>query len=137
MLRNALTAIGVDTVNPASVTWAEKSDISGWAKEAADVMHAAKTMSGTGINPLTFSPKSPYTHEQAIITVLNLWDYAIAKGTSRTLPESGIEYGKPQVPQPTHNYGMNAPNVQKYPIYATAKSVAELVVANCREIIKL
>ena len=125
MLRNTLTAIGIDTANPASVYWSDKSDISGWAKEAADVMYAAKIMNGTSTNPLTFSPKTPYTHEQAIITVLNLWDYAIAKGASRALPESDIEYGKPQANQPTHTFDMTDPNVKMYPIYATAKSAKE------------
>lgn len=129
MLRNTLTAIGVDTANPTKVAWADEAEISAWAREATDVMYAAKIMSGTGTNPLTFSPKSPYTHEQAVITVLNLWDYAISQNVSRTLPEDDVEYGK-QTQQSAHQYDMSDPNVKKHPIYVTAKTAEELVKAN-------
>jgi S-layer homology domain. len=94
MLRNALNVFGIDTANPQSVQWADSGEISTWAREATDVMYAATIMNGTNANPLTFSPKSHYTHEQAIITMLNLWDYATSQDVTRTFPESDIEYGK-------------------------------------------
>jgi len=144
MLKNTLNVFGVDTANPQSAQWADASEISTWAREATDVMYAAKIMNGTSANPLTFSPKSNYTHEQAIMTVLNLWDYATSQNVSRILPESNIDYGKPTTPPTTtspsapstpapppsgHQFDMNDPNVQKQPIYATAKSAADIVAA--------
>ena len=66
MLKNTLNVFGIDTANPQSAQWADASEISTWAREAKDVMHAAKIMNGTNAAPLTFSPKSNYTHEQAI-----------------------------------------------------------------------
>ena len=143
MLKNTLNVFGIDTANPQSAQWADAGEISTWAREATDVMYAAKIMNGTNANPLTFSPKSHYTHEQAIMTVLNLWEYATSQNVSRTLPESNIDYGKPTTPPPTtspsapstptspplqpgRQFDMNDLNVQKHPIYATAKTIAEL-----------
>ena len=128
MLRNTMNALGMDTANPANAAWADKADIAVWAREAVDVMYAAKIMSGTNSNPLTFSSKTPYTHEQAVITVLRLWEYAASQNVSRTLPEGNVDYGKPTTTaptQPVRQYDMNDPNVQKHPIYATARTLEE------------
>jgi hypothetical protein len=95
MLRNTLEAIGISTADAKKAGWEDESEISGWAQDAANVMYAAKIMSGTNTNPLTFSPKLSYTHEQAVITVLNLWEYAIGQNASRALPGNDVEYGKP------------------------------------------
>jgi hypothetical protein len=74
MLRNVLIAIGKDVSAP-TVAWSDAKDISSWASTAVDVMYAAKIMSGTNTTPLTFSPKTPYSHEQSIVTLVNLWEY--------------------------------------------------------------
>ncbi|GHU96872.1 hypothetical protein FACS1894208_11980 [Clostridia bacterium] len=108
MLRNVMNVIGADTTPPTGVLWADAKDISSWAQAAADVMYSAKVMGGTSTTTLVFSPKTPYTHEQSIVTLVNLWEYA----------------QKAEVT--THEYDMNDPNVKKYPIYATAKNVVEL-----------
>ncbi|GHU90992.1 hypothetical protein FACS1894202_11710 [Clostridia bacterium] len=74
MLRNVMNVIGKPA--PASgVAWTDAKDISSWAKEASDVMYSAKIMGGTSTTELVFSPKTPYTHEQSIITLVNLWEY--------------------------------------------------------------
>jgi hypothetical protein len=75
MLNNVLIAIGKDTTPPPGVLWTDEKEISSWAKTAADVMYAAKVIGGTSTTELVFSPKSPYTHEQGIVTVQNLWEY--------------------------------------------------------------
>jgi hypothetical protein len=75
MLRNVMNVIGKNTAPPPGVLWTDEKDISDWAKAAADVMYRANIMGGTSTTALTFSPKSPYTHEQAIVTIMNLWEY--------------------------------------------------------------
>jgi hypothetical protein len=38
-------------------------------------MYTAKIMGGTSTAALVFSPKTAYTHEQSIITLVNLWEF--------------------------------------------------------------
>ena len=74
MLRNVMNVI--EKSAPASgVVWTDAKDISSWAQEAVDAMYSAKIMGGTSTTELVFSPKTPYTHEQSIITLVNLWEY--------------------------------------------------------------
>jgi hypothetical protein len=94
MLRNALNAIGINTADSASVAWSDAGEIADWARSATNAVYAAKIMNGTNADPLTFSPQSPYTHEQAVVTALNLWEYAIGQDASRSLPKRDIEYGE-------------------------------------------
>ncbi|GHV32906.1 hypothetical protein FACS18949_05420 [Clostridia bacterium] len=75
MLRNVMNVIGTDTTPPPGILWTDAKDISSWAQTAADVMYSAKVMGGTSTTALVFSPKTPYTHEQSIITLVNLWEY--------------------------------------------------------------
>lgn len=76
MLRNVMNVIGVDTTPPPhKILWTDKNSISSWAQSACDVMYEAKIMLGTSKTALVFNPKSSYTHEQAIITIQNLWEY--------------------------------------------------------------
>jgi hypothetical protein len=75
MLRNVMDVIGADTTPPSPVKWTDEKDISSWAQAAANVMYGAKVMNGTSATELVFSPKTPYTHEQSIITLVNLWEY--------------------------------------------------------------
>ncbi|GHU87247.1 hypothetical protein FACS1894202_01170 [Clostridia bacterium] len=110
MLRNVMNVIGVN-YSVTAAKWTDAKDISSWAKEAVDVMYGAKIMGGTSTTSLVFSPKTPYTHEASIATLVNLWEYAQkAVGTSQTS---------------AHKYDMNDPNVKKYPFYATAKTAVE------------
>jgi hypothetical protein len=74
MLCNVLKVIGV-SYESVPVAWTDKTEVSGWATEGVDVMYNAKIMGGTSADELVFSPQSPYTHEQSIITLVNLWNY--------------------------------------------------------------
>ncbi|MDR0937724.1 MAG: S-layer homology domain-containing protein [Oscillospiraceae bacterium] len=74
MLRNVLNVIGADT-KTSGVKWTDADSISSYTKDAADVMYTAKIMGGTSTTALVFSPKTPYTHEQSIGTLVNLWEY--------------------------------------------------------------
>jgi hypothetical protein len=74
MLRNVLNVIGV-SYDKTSVEWTDKAGVSSWAAEGVDVMYNAKIMGGTSATELVFSPKTPYTHEQSIITLVNLWEF--------------------------------------------------------------
>jgi ABC-type antimicrobial peptide transport system ATPase subunit len=71
MLRNVMNVIG-KSAPTSGVVWTDVKDISSWAKEASDIMYSAKVMGGTSTTVLVFSPKTPYTHEQSIITLVNL-----------------------------------------------------------------
>jgi hypothetical protein len=79
MLRNVMNVIGAE-VKPENIEWlglewSDAKDISNWAKEAISVICATGIMRGTSTTELVFSPKTPYTHEQSIIALINLWGY--------------------------------------------------------------
>ncbi|GHU90997.1 hypothetical protein FACS1894202_11720 [Clostridia bacterium] len=74
MLRNVLNVIG-KTPATSGVAWTDAKEFSSWAKDAADVMYGTKIMGGTSTTELVFSPKTPYTHEQSIVTIVNMWNY--------------------------------------------------------------
>ena len=105
MLRRVLAVIGKDIANPSVAAWTDAGKISDWARTAADAMYAAKVMNGTSTTTLVFSPQEAYTREQAVITVLNLWNYTHPVVVNP--PVSG------------HIYDMSDPNVIKRPIYTT------------------
>ena len=71
MLARLAEVIG-KPLNKSSPTFADNHQISTWAVEAVGQIQAAGIMGGTGDN--MFSPKSPYTREQSIITVLRLYN---------------------------------------------------------------
>lgn len=79
MLYNVLKIIEKDIPVPQAVKWTDDSSISGYAQTAADVMYEYKIMQGTSTTALVFSPKSPYTHVQSILTLNNLWKYLMGK----------------------------------------------------------
>ncbi|NLK86460.1 MAG: DUF4832 domain-containing protein [Clostridiaceae bacterium] len=79
MLTNVLKIIGENTSSAPAVKWSDDKSISSWAQSAADVMYSYKIMSGTSATDLVFSPKSPYTHEQSLLTLNNLWKYLESK----------------------------------------------------------
>ena len=58
------------------VDFVDKNDISDWAIEGVGHMKAMGVMQGTGNN--TCSPKDNYTIEQAIVTLLKVYDLGVA-----------------------------------------------------------
>jgi len=89
MLNNVLIAIGMKVSAPA-VEWTDTKEISSWAKSAADIMYVSKVMGGTSTTALVFSPKSPYTHEQAIATLQNLWEYVKTQSAEGSKPTADV-----------------------------------------------
>ncbi|NLE23771.1 MAG: DUF4832 domain-containing protein [Clostridiaceae bacterium] len=75
MLYNVLKIINKDIPTPQAVKWTDDKSISSYAQTAADVMYQYKIMQGTSTTALVFSPKSPYTHVQSILTLNSLWKY--------------------------------------------------------------
>ena len=55
--------------------FADNADIAAWAREAVGQMQASGIMNGTGNNQ--FKPHDPYSIEQAIVTLLKVYDLAI------------------------------------------------------------
>lgn len=54
--------------------YADSDEISDWARESVDIVTALGIMNGTGEN--IFSPKTYYTKEQCITTIIRLYDMA-------------------------------------------------------------
>ncbi|NLE23770.1 MAG: DUF4832 domain-containing protein [Clostridiaceae bacterium] len=79
MLTNVLKIIGENTSSAPAVKWKDDKSISSYAQTAADVMYQYKIMQGTSTTALVFSPKSPYTHVQSILTLNSLWKYLEGK----------------------------------------------------------
>lgn len=65
------SALGID-INTSSPNFIDKNDISLWAYDQVGKAQAAGLMSGVGNN--TFSPKSTYTREQSIATIMRMMD---------------------------------------------------------------
>jgi hypothetical protein len=57
------------------VAWTDAADISSWALQSADNMYICGVISGTDTTKLVFSPKATYTHEQSIVTLLQMWKF--------------------------------------------------------------
>jgi len=55
-----------------TATFADTGSLSSWAVEPVGQMQATGVMTGVGEN--TFAPKSDYTREQSIITILRLYN---------------------------------------------------------------
>lgn len=71
MLSRLALAIG-KPLTPKAATFSDNSSISFWAFDAVGQMQASGIMSGVGNN--TFAPKSDYTREQSILTILRLYN---------------------------------------------------------------
>jgi hypothetical protein len=56
-----------------AATFADNAQVSSWALSGVGQVQAAGIMNGTGDNK--FSPKSNYTREQSIVTILLLLDH--------------------------------------------------------------
>ena len=72
MIRNICMVIGVPMSTLPTEVYADISNASTWATESIYFCYSNKVMSGTRINPLTFSPKAKYTREQSIVTFNNI-----------------------------------------------------------------
>ena len=71
MLSRLAEAIGKPLTQQAAA-FNDKSSIASYALDAVGQMQATEVMGGVGNN--TFAPKSPYTREQSIITIMRLYD---------------------------------------------------------------
>jgi hypothetical protein len=71
MLSRLATAVGMP-LDKQDSTFADNDQISDWAIEAVGQMQTTGIMQGVGDN--RFSPKSPYTREQSIITIMRTFD---------------------------------------------------------------
>ena len=71
MLSRLADAIGQPLENE-EATFNDNEEISSWAVEAVGQMQITGIMGGVGDN--RFSPKSPYTREQSIVTILRLYN---------------------------------------------------------------
>ena len=71
MLTRLANAIG-KPLDKKEAIFADNSSISDWALEAIGQMQAAGIMNG--VSPDTFAPKSAYTREQSIVTILRMYD---------------------------------------------------------------
>ena len=72
MLARLAGAIG-QPMPESEPTFGDNANISTWALDSVGQVQAAEIMGGTGNN--MFSPISPYTREQSIITIMRLFDY--------------------------------------------------------------
>lgn len=72
MLNRVLIMLNMEKNYP-DVSWTDLNAISDWAKQSINNIYALGVMNGTSATSLIFSPKSPYTHEQSIATLLRLW----------------------------------------------------------------
>jgi hypothetical protein len=75
MLNNVMKALEIDVSNPPNASFTDIANASDWAQGAINSMFARGIMSGTSTTEKVFSPKSPYTHEQSIMTFNNLWNH--------------------------------------------------------------
>ena len=71
MLSRLADAVGKPLPKQAAI-FADNNSISSWATEGVGHVEAAGIMSGVGNN--TSAPKSPYTREQSIATIMRLYD---------------------------------------------------------------
>lgn len=72
ILQRTLGCLGADAQKPSDLTFSDDADISDWAKEAVYALNGEGILLGTVEN--NFSPKSNFTKEQAVATVLRIYD---------------------------------------------------------------
>jgi len=96
-------------------TFSDSYQVSGWALESVGQVQAAGIMGGTGNN--MFSPLGLYTREQSIITILRLYEILETEEPPATTHPT----------EPRREFNMNDLNVQIRPIFATARTMEELM----------
>jgi len=74
LLNNVIGVIG-RRITSTIVAWTDAVNISNWAVQSASDMYNCGIISGTDTTKLVFSPKTSYTHEQSIVTLLRMWGY--------------------------------------------------------------
>jgi peptide/nickel transport system substrate-binding protein/oligopeptide transport system substrate-binding protein len=106
MLSRLAEATGKPLAKNASA-FSDNNSISTWAVVQVGQVQAAGIMSGVGQN--TFAPKSPYTREQSILTMIRLWDILMSQpGSGKTLT---IELGSnPETLDPALNTYVDGAN---------------------------
>jgi hypothetical protein len=130
------------TLPSASTTFTDNDKISAWAINAVGQVQAVGIMNGTGNG--MFSPKTNYTREQSISTLLRLYELIGANAEPISSPN---DYDNPSIGNSgnpntitfnvkiesptasvteTYQFNMNDPNVQAFPILATARTADEL-----------
>ena len=72
ILQRTLGCLGADVQKDSDLTFSDDADISDWAKEAVYALNGEGILLGTAEN--NFSPKSNFTKEQAVATVLRIYD---------------------------------------------------------------
>ena len=72
VLQRILGYLGADAQKDSDLTFSDDADISDWAKEAVYALNGEGILLGTAEN--NFSPKSNFTKEQAVVTVLRIYD---------------------------------------------------------------
>ena len=72
ILQRTLGCLGADAQKDSDLTFSDDADISDWAKEAVYALNGEGILLGTAEN--NFSPKSNFTKEQAVVTVLRIYD---------------------------------------------------------------
>jgi alpha-tubulin suppressor-like RCC1 family protein len=80
MLRNVWSVVGFYTEPKEAVAWTDRGDIASWAQSAVDFITGQGIMGSTESGKLTFSPKTLYTHQQSIITLLRVYQALTAAG---------------------------------------------------------
>ena len=70
MIMNTCRAIGADVSNPPTSDFVDLDTAATWARDGINFVRANGIMQGTGNN--SFSPSTPYTREQSIVTFDNI-----------------------------------------------------------------
>ena len=69
--------------------YADDKEVGEWAKESVALMHDTGIMQGVGAN--MFSPKTTYTNEQSIATIMRLYDFTVNPPEITEEPETDTE----------------------------------------------
>jgi len=89
----AQLAAALDKDFPAQMpAFADNAAIAAWAQGAVGQVQAAGIMGGVGSN--TFSPKSAYTREQSIVTMLYLFHWVMPAAQGQLYPMSAMVNGQ-------------------------------------------
>jgi uncharacterized protein YkwD len=89
LVRNTLRAAGVDVFNTTNAGFEDITQASSWAVDGINWVRNAGIMSGTSATPPLFSPLTPYTREQSIITFGRIDLPALLNTTITSPPAQG------------------------------------------------
>lgn len=77
LLTRSAKALGMDTSNPKSVSFADSGSVASWAIDSINFVNQINVMTGTGSN--AFSPLGSYTREQSFMTIYRLFLAAVGQ----------------------------------------------------------